>query len=625
MSHGTRLLWLWRRLRVMPPAEIAHRLGEALRTRLPDARRWPRPDNPLMRSARASAFLAAEAPRLFRPPLQQDAGDAARLLAGELPCFGRWVPWRPGGDTWHRDPFTGSAWPRGPSAGIAYRPGNPHGDVRVVWEINRLQQLFGLALIAADQPEHRDRAVGLLESQLADWCETNPPGEGVNYLSAMEEALRVVSLCHAFDLTRSWLSPATRDRLAELLARHAWHIGQHLSLYSSAGNHTIAEAVGLLYAGLLLRECPAAPGWQFTARRLLASEAARQVLPDGGGLEQATGYLLFITDLMGLAQALLAQLHEAPIPEMDAAVARARDFLNTLATGPADLPRIGDADDGWALSPALRLSWRAAPAVRQRSFPHAGLTVASFTGRDRLVFLHNPLGMPPSFGHGHADALSVLFTLDGTDLLIDPGTGQYGGNAEQRHYFRSSRAHNTATVADEDPARQLTAFMWADPHECRLEHAELAADHVLLLARHDGWRRFGITHWRAVSYRRNRYLAIQDWLQGPGTSPVQVRWHAGCPLAEAGGGFELRPPGRPPLALAIRGGSTRLLRGETTPPAGWRSPHYGEVIPCDTLEVSLPSGPQRQMLAVLQLDAVGTGADSIRTDFAALESRIRAN
>jgi len=31
------------------------------------------------------------------------------------------------------------------------------------------------------------------------------------------------------------------------------------------------------------------------------------------------------------------------------------------------------------------------------------------------------------------------------------------------------------------------------------------------------------------------------------------------------------------------------------------------------------------MLAVLQLDAVGTGADSIRTDFAALESRIRAN
>ena len=40
MSHGTRLLWLWRRLRVMPPAEIAHRLGEALRTRLPDARRY---------------------------------------------------------------------------------------------------------------------------------------------------------------------------------------------------------------------------------------------------------------------------------------------------------------------------------------------------------------------------------------------------------------------------------------------------------------------------------------------------------------------------------------------------------------------------------------------------------
>ena len=41
---------------------------------------------------------------------------------------------------------------------------------------------------------------------------------------------------------------------------------------------------------------------------------------DGGGIEQATWYLLFITDLLGLAQALLRHCGEAPEPAIDAAL-----------------------------------------------------------------------------------------------------------------------------------------------------------------------------------------------------------------------------------------------------------------------------------------------------------------
>ncbi len=622
MNRRDRLLWLWRRLRVMTLAEMAYRGHQMLRAYLPSGNRWPQAGDPLTRAARNGGFLTSNATLLFHPALQQDAGEAAHLLAGELPCFGRWVPWQPGGDTWHTDPFTASAWPRGASAKISYRPGNPHGDVRITWEVNRFQQLFGLALIAADHPEQRGRAVALVEAQLEDWCNANPPGEGVNYLSAMEEALRVVSLCHAFDLSRAWLSPATRGRVAGLLVSHAWHIEQHLSLYSSAGNHTIAEAVGLLYAGLLLPECPAAVSWQYSARRLLAAEAARQVLPDGGGLEQASWYLLFITDLLGLAQALLAHLGETPIPAVDAAVARARDFLSALASGPADLPRIGDTDDGWALSPGLRLSWRDRPAAaRQRSFPQAGLTVASFDGGDRLVFLHNPLGMPPAFGHGHADALAVLFDLDGEALLIDPGTGQYGGDAEERHYFRGSRAHNIATVADADPARQLAAFLWEDPYRCTLALAEFRDDSVLLLAHTDGWRRFGITHWRGLSYRRGRYLAIWDWLDGTTTEPVRVRWHAGCPLVATTGGFELRPANRAPLPLRIRGGEGLIHHGSAHPPAGWRSRHYASREACDTLEITLPGSRERRLLTLLWLDPGSSPAERF-DELGRLEARV---
>ena len=165
--------------------------------------------------------------------------------------------------------------------------------------------------------------------------------------------------------------------VAAIAAQHAPHIQRRLSLYSSAGNHTIAEATGLLYAGILLPEYPGAARWRETGRRLLRIEAARQIDADGGGIEQATWYLLFITDLLGLAQALLAHCGEAPEPAIDAALLRSRRFLNSLASGPDDLPRIGDADDGYALSPALRISWAATgdDLPVQCSLPTAGLSL----------------------------------------------------------------------------------------------------------------------------------------------------------------------------------------------------------------------------------------------------------
>ncbi|CAG0938099.1 Heparin-sulfate lyase [Gammaproteobacteria bacterium] len=621
MSRTARLLWLWRRLRVMSPAEIAHRIGRVMRRLLPGAHRWPDATDPNIIAARQGQFLGSAERQLFHPPVVRDAADANLLLDGQVTCFDRWIPVRSGGQFWHTDPLSGVVWPR--SGPIDYRPGNPHGDVRVIWEINRLQHLFGVALIAHDSTVHRERAIALIESQLLDWWQANPPGAGVNYLSAMEAALRLVSLCHAFDLARPWLRTPVRDILAAIVVSHATFIEGHLSLYSSAGNHTIAEAVGLLYAGTLFPECKAAGRWRGTGRRLLASESARQVLADGGGLEQATWYLLFITDLMGLAQELLRYADAPPVPELDAAIGRGRDFLQALAAAPRDLPRIGDADDGWALSPGLQLSWHgSATTPRQRSFPQAGLTVASFTGHDRLILLHNPLGMPPSCGHGHADALSVLFTLDGVDLLIDPGTGQYGGDPALRRYFRGSSGHNTATVGDADQALQLAPFMWARPYRCQLELAEFTADHVLLLARHDAWRKVGIMHWRAVSYRRGQYLAIHDWLDGPATASVRVRWHLGCPVEGDGSRFRLLPPQLEPLPLILSGGALRTVTGTREPLFGWQSRRYGEVIPCNMLEATLPTESPRRLLTVLRLDGVADPLQGHIADFPDLEKII---
>ncbi len=599
---------MWRRLSVMSSGEIAWRLQAGLSDGL--ARLGKRGSRvgqqPVPTVLLAAKFLQADTPQLFVPLCERSPDDERRLLGGELPVLGQWVTVRPEPSFWHADPLFKSVWPQIPYRQIDYRPGNATGDVRIVWELNRLQHLFSLALIAHQEPALRQTAVQRLEADLQFWHAANPPGIGVNYLSAMEEALRLISLFHAYDLVRRWASPQTSGIVAAIAAQHALHIQRRLSLYSSAGNHTIAEATGLLYAGILLPEYPGAARWRETGRRLLRVEAARQIDADGGGIEQATWYLLFITDLLGLAQALLLHTGEAPEPAIDAVLLRSRRFLNSLASGPDDLPRIGDADDGYALSPTLRLSWSSVgdKAPVQCSLRSAGLSLVRQGVQDRLVYLHNPLGMAPGFGHGHADCLSLIFRFAGTDLLIDPGTGRYGGAADYRRYFRSATGHNTATVDDADLADQAGAFLWARPYQAELLISRFEAGGACWLARHDAFQAQGVTHYRGVVFRPGEFLAVWDHFDGAAGHEVKVHWHLGCLLGKHdlhAGRVELEVGRDQRVLLQIAGGVVTLAEGQTEPLLGWRSQRYGSVERSPVLTVRANQAAPCRVLTVLWL------------------------
>ncbi len=586
MRVATRLSFLFRRASVLSGPEIAYRL----RRLVGDASRRAGGaigirGHPGIAAADHRFVRSADA-QLFVPPLERSAASERRLLDGDVPVYGSWIPWRDAPEFWHTDHLFGRVWPMQPTGRIGYRPGNPIGDVRIVWELNRLQHLVVLGSIVAGGGEKGSRAAHLVDAQLRSWTSANPRGTGVNHASAMEQALRIVSVTHAFDLARPLLPASSRRLVAELVLTHAADVERRLSLFSSAGNHTIAECVGLLYAGTLFPEHPRADRWARTGRELLRTEGARQVNADGGGMEQATWYLLFVADLLGLAQALLAHRAQRPIPELDGAVARARDFLGCFGSGARDLPAIGDGDGGYALSPDLRISWgRPAPGAIARELPHTGLTVVAPSAQERLVVLHNPLGMPPSCGHGHADCLSVLFRRGGVDLLIDPGTYLYGGPPALRAYFRSTPAHNTATVGGRDQAEQIAPFMWKGSYRCQVLLRRSDGGRHLVLARHDAYRRRGVTHWRGVAYQEEAFLAIWDFLEGSRGAGFALHWHLGCPARLEGAGREvvLAPPGSSPLLMSLPPGEAALFAGSEAPLLGWRSTDYGRREPCPTI------------------------------------------
>lgn len=596
MSFRRSLSWYAKRLRVMDLAEICHRVGEHLIIKMLQIQHhfdWPSIDH-TQQGVRRFAFCVGTTPQLPEIPWSFNSGqcDSAQLLAGKLAVMGCEWQWRPDSGVWHDGPDTHQHWPLKFFGQIPYRAGNPYGDVRVAWEPSRLQQLVSLGLLAREvAPDVRQRAVALLEAQLLSWVDANPFLTGIHYISVMECGLRILAVCHALDLTREWLQTSERtwSALLSLVQGHAELIRKRISIYSSTGNHTIAEAAALIYAGVLFPEMPKAEKWRTLGFSLLEKEASHQILPDGGSAEQSLWYHRFICDLYGLVVTLLRR-HQYPVTSrLTEAFNRSMAFLDTLAAPSGRLPQIGDGDSGYALSPFLHFS-------KTQALVTSGLTTLSESGYStvrsethicqQLIFDHGSLGMSPCFAHGHADALSVVLHCGDQEILVDPGTYTYTGDAAWRAYFRGTSAHNTVVVDGLNQAILETAFMWSQPYYATLVHTdESPAGMITLLARHDGYeKRAGVIHWRAILHEPSGSWLVWDCLTGDGVHQLELNWHLGIEPSTRGGSYVMQTA-QGPVSLAVEGGDAKLHRGEVNPIIAWRSRQYGVKEPISTLQI----------------------------------------
>ncbi|MCG3117426.1 MAG: heparinase II/III family protein [Candidatus Manganitrophus sp. SA1] len=620
------LKWMVKRLRVMGPTEIAHRIGEQWTLKMMAAR-YRMGRGGIVSSEREFSrfeFCRGTAPKLPTLPIKMtDPEEIDRLLSGKIKIGDWFWQWRPEGAVWHEAPDTGKIWPRLFFGSISYRPGNQYGDIRIAWEPSRLQQLVGLGLLSKEaSPEVGRQAADLLEAQFLSWIEANPFLTGIHYISAMECGLRLIAACHALDLVRDRLRDpeSVWFALIRLIEEHASLIEKRLSVHSSVGNHTLAEAAGLIYAGVLFPEMRGADRWRGRGLSLLEKEADHQILPDGGGVEQAFHYLRFGVDLYQLVFALL--IHQAqPIPPaLREATQRGRRFLGAVADTKGRVPSIGDSDDGHALSPSLRFGSEEGIREGLTSFNEAGYSLIR-SGQAVLRFDHGSLGMPPLCGHGHADALSVTLRIGENEFLIDPGTYSYA-DLKWRAYFRGTAAHNTVVVDRQDQAIQEAPFIWSNPFDAKVVQREaLDGGGIRLLASHQGYARSGVTHWRAVFFEPPGSWLIWDFLAGAGKHLLDLYWHLGVEPSRTGDFFRLSDSTQI-VSLSAEGGALSLHRGETDPILGWRAPVYGSKEPITTIRVRHEGTLPHSFLTRIALGPVPTTDHAMTEALAALKEWI---
>jgi hypothetical protein len=171
-----RLIWLRHRLASMSAAEVGHRVREEVR------RRTGRLRTPDFKAAARSGTKLPVIPGLVEgldavadvPELIDDWREVfERARRRHFHFLGRDWPQPPPVELWHADPVTGGTWPaRTYCFAIPYRHHASLGDVKYVWELNRLQFLQPIAALARATGD-RAAAMFCLDT-LASWLEGNP-------------------------------------------------------------------------------------------------------------------------------------------------------------------------------------------------------------------------------------------------------------------------------------------------------------------------------------------------------------------------------------------------------------------------------------------------------------------
>ncbi|MFH4410619.1 heparinase II/III-family protein, partial [Acinetobacter baumannii] len=76
------------------------------------------------------------------------------------------------------------------------------------------------------------------------------------------------------------------------------------------------------------------------------------------------------------------------------------------------------------------------------SYPEFGMYI--YTSNNLYLAIKcGPLGSSGKGSHDHNDQLSIELTIDGKEIIKDPGTYLYTAIPEKRNLFRSTGAHFT--------------------------------------------------------------------------------------------------------------------------------------------------------------------------------------
>ena len=552
---------------------------------------------------------------------------ADEVCAGKISLFNRDIQ-LDDPPNWYHDYAHNFDCPKIDSDKINYRNPSQTGDVMFIWWLNRHQYLLpvAIAFFATQNQKYSDCAI----NHLKNWLDECPYPKGPAWLTGIEAGVRLITWSWLFRFLFAKGRPENcadsfLKKFLVSIRQHVRFIDTHWAKYSSANNHIIAEAVGVIAAIDTFPQLFPEKYYKKICLNILKDEINKQVAHDGVNKEHAVSYHAFVLELLINASHFSATIRN----EFFNVVSKMGFFLDTLLDDKNNIPDIGDSDNAVAsgiiprdknyyaqiaatartiATPANRKTaniisapaqWYCGteiiskPDAKSQYFETGGYAVWKTTLDNglkiNLCMNLAELGYGNIAAHGHADALSFTLSVNGEPVFIDPGTYAYHDEKIWRDYFRSTRAHNSLVINSLDQAEIKGPFLWADKYYVHTDHVIMSDDQLNIKAEHDGYFRdvMTLSHKRELSWHPMlKKWIIRDELVGNGNYDAELFFHVHPDrkvVQQPSNIFKIFGTG---FVLTLKFSShffCRVAKGESDPPLGWFSPVFGQKTPSPTI------------------------------------------
>ena len=630
----SRLAWRLRRALAMSGAELVHRVAQAAKTGIERVGFLRASDQPEILTRRLPpSWFSLQPPGVDVPAIIAAADE---LIAGHWRVFALHDTVLGFPPVWQRDPKTGKQAPVASfGKAINYRDETVVGDIKYLWEINRHLELVTLA--QAWHLTSEGKYMAACGQFLRDWLAASPYPQGINWISSLELAIRLVNWSVAW-----YLLGGDKSRLFDgahgatfkqqwlvSIYQHGHFIRGYLSLHSSANNHLLGELMGLYVASAVWPIFRESETWRDFAQRAFEREVLTQNAPDGVNLEQAVYYQHEVMDMMLVCQCVAqASGGSFSIAFMDR-LERLAEYLAAITDVAGQVPMFGDADDAlvvrwsprqasdpyrsllataavifqrvdfkalagrfddksaWLLGQSGLSQWQRLAEERRApvrtSFPTGGMyLLGSRLGTAdevRLVIDCAALGFLNIAAHGHADALSFTLSAGGEEILVDPGTFSYHTQAKWRNHFRGTAAHNTVRVDGLDQSEIGGPFLWMRKARSDLIRHDAGSRLQVFEGRHDGYGRLAdpVMHIRRIEFDEERnQITVTDFFDCQHAHEVEICWQFGESVALGQEENTLIASGRLHQVRMVCDATLALQMycGSDSPIAGWVSRRF---------------------------------------------------
>jgi len=417
---------------------------------------------------------------------------------------------------------------------------------------------------------------------IANWKENNPPAQGVGW-EPYPLSMRIVNWIK-FSLNGGVLSQSDLDNLGVqvdwLSKRLEWHL---------LGNHLLANAKALYFAGCFF-DNPVANGWLQRGRDIVSAQLGEQFLGDGGHFELSPMYhAIVLEDVLDLINIARAFGREEDADDWGNLVPKLRAWLFYMCHPDGNVAFFNDSafDVAGSYHELVAYSGRlglTSELRHHRSIHLADSGYVRLVSRD-VVVICDVANVGPDYlpGHAHADSLSFEVSVGDERLFVNSGISEYGIGPE-RHRQRSTRAHNTMVIDDENSSEVWGGFrVGRRARPCDLE-VSLEASPMRVSCAHDGYSRFNSNkvHRRTWVMHEDR-LTIEDRVEGQANScEVNFYCHPDVRVEQAGSEVRLTLKSRRTLTMAVSQGSIAVED------SSWH-PRFGATADNKVIRVRVPN------------------------------------